>query len=345
MRRITIGPDEAGQRLDKFLRKYMKEAPGSFFYKMMRKKNITLNGAKCSGGEKLASGDAVCFFLAEETLEKFGASAEPDSDTADYGRAFSRFSRLPVLYEDGHVLVVNKPAGVLSQKAAPADLSLNEWLIGYLLETGQTDAGHLSTFRPSVCNRLDRNTSGIVLCGKSLEGTQFLTGQLRDRSLRKYYSLMVTGNLAGEREYLGFLKKDARTNRVEIVDGKAAGAAQIKTGVRPLLYGKLPGGIAFTYAEAELFTGRTHQIRAQLSHAGHPLLGDGKYGDARTNAVCRGLGINAQLLHACRVEFPDCLPPPFSALAGKVLTAGEPATFQCLRKYLQPGHSPRSGRI
>lgn len=335
MRRITIGPDEAGQRFDKFLHKYMREAPAGFFYKMMRKKNITLNGVKCGGGERLAAGDEVCFFLAEETLEKFGASAQPALDTSEYERAFGRFGRLQVLYEDGHILAVNKPTGMLSQKAAPSDLSLNEWLIGYLLKTGQIDKKRLATFRPSVCNRLDRNTSGIVLCGKSLEGTQLLAEQIRSRSIRKYYRLMVKGALVGEREFIGWLKKDARTNRAEIGDSPAEGAVQIKTGVRPLMQGRLPGGIAFTCAEAELFTGKTHQIRAQLSHAGYPLLGDEKYGDARTNAVCKGLGVKAQLLHACRVEFPDCMPEAFLPLSGKVLTAKEPAIFDTLRGFLK----------
>lgn len=334
MRRITIGPDEAGQRLDKFLRKYMKEAPGSFFYKMMRKKNITLNGAKCNGSEKLTQKDAVCFFLAEETLEKFGAPPEHALDTAEYERAFLRFGEIPIVYEDAHILAVNKPAGVLSQKASSADLSLNEWLIGYLLKTGQTDAKRLVTFRPSVCNRLDRNTSGLVLCGKSLEGTQFLTEQIRSHGLRKFYRLMVKGRIAGKKELTGWLKKDAATNRVEIEDSRTPEAVPIKTGIRPLKYGELPGKIAFTLAEAELFTGKTHQIRAQLSHAGHPLLGDEKYGDARTNAVCRKSGIKAQLLHSFRVAFPEKLPEPFSALEGRVLTAEEPPAFRMMEDFL-----------
>lgn len=334
MRRITIGPNEAGQRLDKFLHKYMKEAPTSFFYKMMRKKNITLNGAKCEGNEKLKAGDEVKFFLAEETLEKFGASAGQSEDVQEYTRAWKAFGPLQIVYEDAHILAVNKPAGVLSQKSKPQDLSLNEWLIGYLLHKGDMSANELATFRPSVCNRLDRNTSGLVLCGKSLEGAQFLTEQIRSRSVRKFYRLMVKGDLKTKGDLEAWLLKDERTNQVRILDRPADGAEAIKTGIHPIRYGALPGGIPFTYAEVELFTGKTHQIRAHLSAIGHPLLGDYKYGEPQVNEACKKLGVKSQLLHAYRVEFPDSLPGRFRALAGMTLCAPLPSVFESLATTL-----------
>ena len=141
MRAVTIGQNEAGQRLDKFLNKYMKEAGVSFFYKMMRKKNIVLNGKKCTGKEILLIGDEVKLFLAEETLEKFGAppadySAQKKTsvaETKEYLLAFEKLKNIRILYEDEDILALDKPAGVLSQKASVADFSANEWLIGYLL--------------------------------------------------------------------------------------------------------------------------------------------------------------------------------------------------------------------
>lgn len=336
MRCITIGPNEAGQRLDKFLHKYMTEAPAGFFYKMMRKKNIVLNGGKCAGSEKLREGDRLQLFLAEETLEKFGAAEHARCDTAEYERAFFSFGPLPVIYEDAHILAVNKPAGLLSQKTKPGDLSLNEWLIGYLLNSGQTDSTALCTFRPSVCNRLDRNTSGLVLCGKSLEGTQLLTELIRQRSIGKFYRLMVKGRLMQDGDFTAWLKKDEKTNQVRILDHFTEGARQIRTGIHPLSCGTLPGGPDFTCAEAELFTGKTHQIRAHLSFIGHPLLGDYKYGDAGTNACCRKLGIKSQMLHAYRVEFPQRLPEHFKNLEGRTLTAPLSDAFLQLGRLLAP---------
>lgn len=344
MRQITIAPNEAGQRLDKFLHKYLKDAPASFFYKMMRKKNITLNGAKCTGSEKVKEGDEIRFFLAEETLEKFGAPAEKSCDTVEYERAFSAFGSLPVVYEDAHILAVSKPAGILSQKTRPDELSLNEWLIGYLLCTGAVCEAELCTFKPSVCNRLDRNTSGLVLCGKSLEGTQLLTETIRRRSVRKFYRLMVKGILTEEGVYDAWLKKDAKTNQVRIYEQKEEGAEQIRTGIHPLSSGVLPGNIPFTYAEAELFTGKTHQIRAHLSSIGHPILGDYKYGDERTNGACKRLGVKSQLLHAYRVEFPDALPAHFAALQGRTLTASLPQSFAPLTARLS-GQGENDGNL
>lgn len=326
MRRIIIGPNEAGQRLDKFLHKYMKEAPGSFFYKMMRKKNIVLNGGKCGGSEKLREGDEVKLFFSEETFSKFGAPSIPQVETKAYEKAFLAFGQLPVLYEDRNILAVNKPAGILSQKAGPEDVSLNEWLTGYLLMRRELDASGLTTFRPSVCNRLDRNTSGLVLCGKSLEGAQFLTEAIRKRRIRKFYRLFVKGTLTEEMILTAWLKKDAKSNQVRILAHEEAGGEQIRTGIRPVQNGFLPGGMAVTYAEVELFTGKTHQIRAHLASIGHPLLGDYKYGEKRANEACRKYGVKSQMLHAYRVTFPETGRRP--DLDGLELTAPLPDCFE-----------------
>lgn len=335
MRTIIIQTNEAGQRLDKFLHKYMKEAPGSFFYKMMRKKNVVLNGQKCSGGEKLQVGDEIKLFFSEDTFEKFGASAAMQIDTTEYKRAFSKFGNLTILYENDHVLAVNKPSGVLSQKAQPSDLSLNEWLIGYLLHNSAVTAQDLATFKPAVCNRLDRNTSGLVLCGKSLEGLRFLTQQIRERSVSKFYRLFVNGVIEQDTILTGWLQKDEKKNQVHILSQPKEGASEIRTGIHPIVSGVLPGYGMVTYAEVELFTGKTHQIRAHLASLAHPLLGDLKYGDERLNAACRKYGVKAQLLHAYRVEFPVALSENSPVAAGAHILAPLPAVYDKILKEMQ----------
>ena len=155
MQEIKITEQEAGQRFDKLLGKYLNKAPKSFLYKMLRKKNITLNGKKASGNEKLAKGDRVKLFLSDETIQKFS-------------EAFSGYTNvsLDILYEDEDIILINKPVGMLSQKAARSDESLVEHLISYLIQSHALTEEDLRTFRPSICNRLDRNTSGIVAAGK-----------------------------------------------------------------------------------------------------------------------------------------------------------------------------------
>ena len=177
MKEFIINENEAGQRFDKYLAKLLREAPKSFFYKMMRKKNITLNGKKATGNEKLFSGDHVKLFLSDETFEKF--SGNDSAPRAHYA--------LDIIYEDENILLINKPAGMLSQPADDGTPSLVEYLTGYLLKNGSLTENDLRTFRPSVCNRLDRNTSGLIAAGKSLSGLQELSGMFKSRELHKYY--------------------------------------------------------------------------------------------------------------------------------------------------------------
>lgn len=171
MKQISIGPNQAGQRFDKFLHKYLPEAPGSFLYKMLRKKNITLNGKKAEGKEMLRVGDEVKLFFSDETFEKFSgipAASTPSvwkDNTTGYQKAFSSLKGISVIYEDAHMLLLNKPVGILTQKASPSDLSLNEWLIGYLLDKEAITPQEFHSFHPSVLNRLDRNTSGWCCVG------------------------------------------------------------------------------------------------------------------------------------------------------------------------------------
>ena len=161
MKQFTISPNESGQRFDKYLKKLLSNASGSFVYKMLRKKNITLNDHKADGTEKLASGDQVKLFLSDETFEKFSGGEQANSEYEAVKAVDA--SRLKVVYEDADVLIINKPSGMLSQKAVPEDISANEYILSYLIRKGELTEEQWKTFRPSICNRLDRNTSGLLI--------------------------------------------------------------------------------------------------------------------------------------------------------------------------------------
>lgn len=338
MLEITIRENEAGQRLDKYLHKYLKEAPGSFLYKMLRKKNITLNGGKASGKEILYTGDTLKLFMAEETIAKFGGSINTSHTVPDtsfpkkgvhnhceqYYKAYEKYGKPDVIFENKHVLIINKPAGILTQKAAPEDLSLNEWFIGYLLKAGSITAEELHTFKPSVCNRLDRNTSGMVICSKTLAGSQEMSRIIKDRSLHKYYRLFVKGTLREASLLKGYLIKDEWKNTVRISEN-APEASYIETKYQPIKNYR-----DITLMEAELITGKTHQIRLHFSGIGHPLLGDYKYGDRKLNdRYKKRYQVENQLLHAYRLEFP-VMESDFEDMSGLVLTAKEPEIFRIL---------------
>ena len=318
MKLITVHKQEEGQRLVKLLGAYLKEAPNSFFYKMLRKKNITLNGKKADGTEKLKCGDEIRLFLSDETYEKFAGKVQPKEKFP--------MAKLNIVYEDSNVIFINKPAGMLSQKSVPSDVSLNEYLLGYLEKSGQWKQEESKAFRPSVCNRLDRNTSGMVICGKSMAGLQQMAALLKDRSLHKYYLCLVKGVMTESQHLEGYLLKDENSNQVKIFQKETEGAAHIITEYEPL------------YTEGEttllkvtLVTGKSHQIRAHLSSIGHPIIGDPKYGDRKVNAFFREThGIKNQMLHAWKLTFPE-LPEPLDNLSGKSFEA-EPAGL--MKQYL-----------
>ena len=318
MKLITVHKQEEGQRLVKLLGAYLKEAPNSFFYKMLRKKNITLNGKKADGTEKLKCGDEIRLFLSDETYEKFAGKMQPKEKFPT--------AKLNIVYEDSNVIFINKPAGMLSQKSVPSDVSLNEYLLGYLEKSGQWKQEESKAFRPSVCNRLDRNTSGLVICGKSMAGLQQMAALLKDRSLHKYYLCLVKGVMTESQHLEGYLLKDENSNQVKIFQKETEGAAHIITEYEPL------------YTEGEttllkvtLVTGKSHQIRAHLSSIGHPIIGDPKYGDRKVNAFFREThGIKNQMLHAWKLTFPE-LAEPLDNLSEKSFEA-EPAGL--MKKYL-----------
>ncbi|MCI9249597.1 MAG: RluA family pseudouridine synthase [Dorea sp.] len=324
MKELEINANEAGQRFDKYLKKYLKEAPDSFLYKMLRKKNIVLNGKKADGREKLAAGDRVKLFLSEETVEKFSGGAPLKKVSAGLSQEELCHRIAPdILYEDSHVLLVNKPSGVLSQKAASGDISMVEYVTAYLLENGQLAEGELRTFRPSVCNRLDRNTSGIIAAGKSLAGLQALSELFRERGMGKYYLCIVRGELEETAYIRGFLKRDMKAHKVRVSEEKEGEDwLPIETEYIPLAQSS-----RMTLLKVHLITGRTHQIRAHLASEGHPVLGDYKYGDRGFNEVFRKkYAVKDQLLHAYELRMPK-LGGALLGLSEKNITAPVPALF------------------
>lgn len=300
MQEIIVTANEAGQRFDKLLAKYLNQAPKSFIYKMLRKKNIVLNGKKADGNEKLAVGDSIKLFLADETIEKFSKT--------EIVRAKAQ---LDIVYEDAHVLIINKPVGMLSQKAEAKDESLVEYIISYMLDSNQITQEELRKFKPSVCNRLDRNTSGLVVAGKSLVGLQQMGELFKARFLKKYYRCMVSGEIKEGQHIKGYLTKDEITNKVSILGKEAQGSIPIETEYEPIW-----SNGAVTLLEVHLITGRTHQIRAHLASQGHPIIGDYKYGNRRVNDIYKDkYQLESQLLHAYRLELP--------ILTGKLKTLSE----------------------
>ena len=318
MVKVEIGSNDAGQRLDRFLRKYLKKAPLSAIYKIIRK-DLKLNGRRAKEDTVLQEGDVLSLFIDEQKLQEL--------TKAPARRKAKR--QFTIAYEDDDVLIVSKPWGLLTHgDSHEKKNTLMNQVCGYLQDKGEYDPADEKTFTPSPVNRLDRNTTGLVIFGKTAEGLRQLTKLIREREyVSKYYVTIAAGNLKKEMTIDDRLIKDADKNRVHIA---ASGQSAVSV-ARPLEHsadGK------FTLVEVELVTGRTHQIRVHLAGKGHPLAGDSKYGTSaagrRANDKVKKYGVTTQLLHAGRLTFGD-IPEKYTALTGlknKEIKAPIPADFR-----------------
>ncbi len=300
MKEYKIGSNEKGQRFDKLLAKILSNANKGFIYKMLRKKNITLNGKKATGNEILNQDDIVKIFLSDETFEKFSKGSVMLEENV------SSSVKLEIIAETKDYIIINKPVGMLSQKADNKDVSLVEHLIKYMIETNQITKEQLLTFRPGICNRLDRNTSGIVIGGKSLIGLQKMTEYIKERKVDKYYLAFVKGKVTKKEKINGYLIKDEANNKVT-VSKECYNGSNKKDGKMECIeteYEPLCSNDHYTLLKVKLITGKTHQIRAHLASINHPIVGDYKYGDRKTNEYFKkNYGVESQLLHAYQLIF------------------------------------------
>ncbi len=318
MVKVEISPNDAGQRLDRFLRKYLKKAPLSAIYKIIRK-SLKVNGKRVKEDTVLEEGDVLTFYMDEDRLKEL---------TRDTGKHKAK-RQFTIAYEDENVLIVCKPLGLLTHgDSREKKNTLMNQVCGYLQDRGEYDPAGEKSFTPSPVNRLDRNTTGLVIFGKTAEALRQLTKLIRDRDyVSKYYRTIVTGNLTREMVIDDSLRKDARKNQVRISsDGQKA-----LSEVRPLEHS---ADGQFTLVEINLITGRTHQIRVHLAGKGFPLAGDPKYATSKAgkkaNERLKKYGVTTQLLHAGRLVFED-LPAEYTALDGlrnKEITAPVPAGFK-----------------
>ncbi|MBR5880842.1 MAG: RluA family pseudouridine synthase [Clostridia bacterium] len=288
MRTFTVKKNDAGQRLDKFLSKAVKGLPMSLMYKYIRTKKIKVNRARTQQNYMLVEGDEIQLFIRDEFFES------PEQDTGALSRIVPKLS---IVYEDENIILLNKRPGVLVHEDADAkDNTLVMHLQAYLAQKGEYDPEDEQSFAPAMCNRIDRNTGGIVIAAKNAAALREMNEHIREDRIGKYYLCAAHGVPAQKKQTLrGYLRKNAADNTVEVRDKAFPGAKEIITEYRVI--GE-KGGDALL--EVHLITGRTHQIRAHLAHIGHPLIGDGKYG---INKKDREKGYKYQALYAYRLRF------------------------------------------
>ena len=304
MRTLTVKKNDAGQRLDKFLSKSVKGLPMSLMYKYIRTKKIKVNRARTDQKYMLVEGDEIQLFIKEEFFES------PEKDTS----ALETIKpKIEIVYEDDNLILCNKRPGVLVHEDKDGgENTLIMHIRAYLCQKGEYSPGDEQSFAPALCNRIDRNTGGIVLAAKNAMALRVMNEKIRNNEISKFYLCAVHGVPARESATLhGFLRKDSKNNTVEVTDNRLPGSKEIITKYRVLAK---KGDCSLL--EVELVTGRTHQIRAHLSHIGHPLLGDGKYG---VNREDRQKGYKFQALYAYRLrfDFSDKIESELDYLRGK----------------------------
>ncbi len=306
---LHVSKMDEGQRLNKYLMKYLNDAPASFIYKMIRKKNIVMNNKRVKGDEIIHEADVISLYLSDETISKFQKNkAVKNTDIKAKGN--TKGNKLQVLYQDDDIMAIHKPAGVLSQKASAGDYSINECLIDYCKNNHVISDEAFLTFTPSVCNRLDRNTSGIILAGISLKGSQFLSETLKKRTSDKFYYTVVFGEMTKGIHEIAYISKDRSANKSSIISEAeykclspdvSNDYTRIETAFEPLFVKN-----GYSLIKVKLITGKSHQIRAHLRQLGFYVVGDTKYGNVKINTIMRDrYKLKHHLLHAGEVIIPD----------------------------------------
>lgn len=309
MKEICITKDDSGQRIDKYLLKYFNKANKSFIYKMLRKKRIKLNNGRADGSEILSEGDSVQMYLADDTMDSFMEEKTISKVKCTFG----------IVYEDENILVVNKPAGLLSHSESADDTNtLIDQILYYLNEKGEYIPEKDSTFTPALCNRLDRNTSGLIIAGKKAHAVRAVNAAIKDKKIRKFYRAIVCGQINACGRLENMYIKDTDKNKAAISDG----GKKIITKYIPIEYTE-----KYTLLEIELITGKSHQIRLHMQSIGSPIIGDTKYGNMDENRKFSKLGVKRHMLHAYRIEWSG-MDKELDYLNGKSMIADIPNDFK-----------------
>ncbi|MDR2940367.1 MAG: RluA family pseudouridine synthase [Clostridiales bacterium] len=313
MKDITIGALESNQRLDKFLLKYLNLSTKAFVYKMLRKKRIKLNGKKAGGNEILMPSDVLTFYISDSTIASFRS-----------GGKIKTTGPIDIIYEDSNILIINKPANLLSHpESNNDDDTLIDRAIFYL--SGKREIGPVS--RPALCNRLDRNTTGIVICGKNLPSIQCLNEAIANYSIEKYYFALAQGEIDTKIELNSGYFKDTEKNLAYALPGSNNKITTIAWPSR--IYKNC------TLLNIQLITGKSHQIRAHLKSIGNPIIGDVKYGGARLqNFFNKKYFTNRQLLHSSKIVFKN-MPSYLAYLNNKEFICRLPEDFSYIIKNIE----------
>ena len=304
MRILIVKKNDAGQRLDKFLSKSVKGMPMSLMYKYIRTKKIKVNRKRTEQSYMLCEGDEVQLFIKEEFFDS------PEKDT---GALESIKPKIEIVYEDDNIILCNKRPGVLvHEDKEGGENTLIIHIQAYLCQKGEYDPSEEQSFAPALCNRIDRNTGGIVIAAKNANALRIMNEKIKNNEISKFYMCAVHGIMKEKSKTLkGFLRKDSKNNTVQVSYTKLPGSKDIITKYKVV---SEKGGNSLL--EVELVTGRTHQIRAHMSHIGHPLLGDGKYGVNR-NDKKDGYKYQALYAYRLRFDFDKSSPTDLDYLRGK----------------------------
>lgn len=402
MKLLTVSKNDSGQRLDKYLIKYFNKASSGFVYKNLRKKHIKLNNHKASGAMRISTGDEIQLYFSQDRLSELStyASLSDNKDSLKKKHLTSSFhmdeafiSDLTdlatygdIVYEDDNIIIFDKKPNVLSHKSRKSDISLNEILLEYVCKKNEISAGKKKSknrtdtsskwlkssqstdiFTPSICNRLDRNTSGILIFAKTYAASVVVNTLIKNHRLKKYYLAVVEGGIKEPAILTGWLIKNKKDNIVRVSSHKKEGASYVQLKYEPLKIfdgadlekileqekakqfaliqeatepkqsggiqvhgeikqsGKIPEQEKATLLRIRLDGGKPHQIRAQLKKAGHPIIGDMKYGNIKKARDLRsGFGLDHQLLYSWRIEWPGDVPEPLTNLSLVTMTLKNP---------------------